>query len=407
MRSLKLPAGVMVVLTIVVTTTTASAHDGHNHGPTNGTHLPAYDQDRLSIVRDRYQSPSRIGVRTYQTANDGTQGCAVGGCCSTTGCSINSNLLVSPQNAVARQSGSAPDELEQLSLRMLSVVRHEMQGSRDYNSLMADADDVVRAAGRMRVGESQRVSTSVMLDEARTMLTPLKRMNTALKEDRQADSSLRAVQDVGRLLVSFGRDLQSSVSDPARTDREILPPRPVPTAPGRNSGVAIPAEMKGVALLPANEQAAAMRQRTCPVIGEPLGSMGKPIRVDVSGQSVYVCCEGCVNAVRRSPEKYLTTGNYGPPIPNRSIDQSRFPGPPPSSLSGSAEVRIPEEMKGVRLLPANEQAAALRQRTCPVNGEPLGSMGKPIRVDVSGRSVYVCCAGCVNAVQRNPEKYLR
>ena len=88
------------------------------------------------------------------------------------------------------------------------------------------------------------------------------------------------------------------------------------------------------------------------------------------------------------------------------MDQGQYPGPPPSSLSGSTAIRIPEEMKGVALLPTSEQAAALRQRTCPVNGEPLGSMGKPIRVDVSGRSIYVCCAGCVNAVTRNQQKYL-
>ena len=157
--------------------------------------------------------------------------------------------------------------------------------------------------------ESQRESTSVMLDEAGIMLTTLKRMNTALKEDRQANNSLRAVQGVGRLLLSFGRNLQSAVSDPATTDRELLPSRPMPTAPSRSSEVSIPAEMKGVALLPANEQAAALRQRTCPVNGELLGSIGKPIRVDVSGRSVYVCCAGCEKA--RSETRRSTFGDAG------------------------------------------------------------------------------------------------
>lgn len=44
---------------------------------------------------------------------------------------------------------------------------------------------------------------------------------------------------------------------------------------------------------------------------------------------------------------------------------------------------------------------------CPVTGEPLGSMGDPIPVTVQGRTIQVCCQGCVAAVQKNPEKYLK
>lgn len=48
-------------------------------------------------------------------------------------------------------------------------------------------------------------------------------------------------------------------------------------------------------------------QTVCPVTREKLGSMGPPIPVQVKGQTVYVCCEGCVNALRRNPEKYLSS----------------------------------------------------------------------------------------------------
>lgn len=50
-----------------------------------------------------------------------------------------------------------------------------------------------------------------------------------------------------------------------------------------------------------------MTQTVCPVTGEKLGSMGPPIPVNVKGRTVYVCCEGCVNALRRNPEKYLSS----------------------------------------------------------------------------------------------------
>jgi Cu(I)/Ag(I) efflux system membrane fusion protein len=47
-----------------------------------------------------------------------------------------------------------------------------------------------------------------------------------------------------------------------------------------------------------------------------------------------------------------------------------------------------------------------KQKTCPVTGEPLDSMGGPVRVDVSGRIVFICCKGCTNALRKDPAKYL-
>jgi hypothetical protein len=54
----------------------------------------------------------------------------------------------------------------------------------------------------------------------------------------------------------------------------------------------------------------------------------------------------------------------------------------------------------------DDQALAAQQKTCPVTGEPLDSMGGPVRVEVNGRVVFVCCKGCEPELRRNPEKYL-
>jgi hypothetical protein len=35
--------------------------------------------------------------------------------------------------------------------------------------------------------------------------------------------------------------------------------------------------------------------------------MGKPIGVKAKGQTIYVCCKGCVKEVEDNPEKYLET----------------------------------------------------------------------------------------------------
>ncbi|MBK6797225.1 MAG: hypothetical protein IPG76_10660 [Acidobacteria bacterium] len=42
--------------------------------------------------------------------------------------------------------------------------------------------------------------------------------------------------------------------------------------------------------------------------------------------------------------------------------------------------------------------------TCPVTGEPVS---KDLKVEVMGRTVYVCCAGCLEKVKKNPELYIR
>ncbi|WP_460166783.1 hypothetical protein [Thermostilla marina] len=48
-----------------------------------------------------------------------------------------------------------------------------------------------------------------------------------------------------------------------------------------------------------------MKQHICPVSGEMLGSMGTPIKVDVSGRQVWICCEGCRDSLLAEPDKYL------------------------------------------------------------------------------------------------------
>ena len=53
-----------------------------------------------------------------------------------------------------------------------------------------------------------------------------------------------------------------------------------------------------------------------------------------------------------------------------------------------------------------DRVLAARQKTCPVTGEPLDSMGGPVRVEVAGRVVFVCCKACEKPLRKDPEKYL-
>ncbi|MBL7042019.1 MAG: hypothetical protein ISR77_25520 [Pirellulaceae bacterium] len=47
------------------------------------------------------------------------------------------------------------------------------------------------------------------------------------------------------------------------------------------------------------------RQRTCPVLGSALGDHGEPVKLLVHGQPLFVCCQGCVNKVKETPDLYL------------------------------------------------------------------------------------------------------
>jgi hypothetical protein len=61
---------------------------------------------------------------------------------------------------------------------------------------------------------------------------------------------------------------------------------------------------------------------------------------------------------------------------------------------------------GLAKLPAADRALAEKQKFCPVSGERLGAMDKPIKIIVKGQTVFLCCAGCEAAIRKNPDKYL-
>lgn len=53
-----------------------------------------------------------------------------------------------------------------------------------------------------------------------------------------------------------------------------------------------------------------------------------------------------------------------------------------------------------------DRTLAARQKVCPVTGQPLDSMGGPVRLEVAGRTVFICCKGCEGPLRKNPGKYL-
>lgn len=78
--------------------------------------------------------------------------------------------------------------------------------------------------------------------------------------------------------------------------------------------------------------------------------------------------------------------------------------PPATSSSESGQMTSGDHSQAK--LSAEDQVLADKQKNCPVGGEALGSMGTPVKVMVGDRAVFLCCEGCREAVEKEPEKYL-
>ena len=136
-------------------------------------------------------------------------------------------------------------------------------------------------------------------------------------------------------------------------------------------------------------------QRICPVTEELLGSMGVPLKVDVKGRVVFICCSGCRDPLLAEPEKYLAVLDAA----NQPADDGLWIGltdEERQAIATAFEALTPED----RLL-------AETQRLCPVTDLPLGSMGTPKKVDVNGVPVFICCEGCRASLLKEPDKYLQ
>lgn len=113
--------------------------------------------------------------------------------------------------------------------------------------------------------------------------------------------------------------------------------------------------------------ASAAPQSTCPVMG---GAINPELYADVAGKRVYVCCGGCIGMIEKDPAKYLAI------------------------LEGRGEE--------VEALPETVPAGKV-QTICPVMG---GAVNPKLYADVDGKRIYVCCGGCIDAIRKDPAKYI-
>jgi hypothetical protein len=131
------------------------------------------------------------------------------------------------------------------------------------------------------------------------------------------------------------------------------------------------------------------------VLGPRCGDHFPVIRGVEAGQRVAISGAFLLDAeTRLNPS--LAASYFGATSRNTA---GRLPSEPAASKTGGGSSPL-------AALGPEDRRLAERQKVCPVTGKPLGSMGKPPRVDLSGRAVFLCCRGCEETLRSYPQRYL-
>ncbi|QQS47309.1 MAG: hypothetical protein IPM66_01150 [Acidobacteriota bacterium] len=112
-------------------------------------------------------------------------------------------------------------------------------------------------------------------------------------------------------------------------------------------------------------------KETCPVMGSPVN---KEIKFEWKGETYHVCCESCLETLKKNPALYLK------PPKSESHDDHGTP----------ADGKYIGKGDGIE--------------TCPVTGEPVN---KEVSAMINGRKVYACCPNCLESIKKNPDAYLK
>jgi hypothetical protein len=66
-----------------------------------------------------------------------------------------------------------------------------------------------------------------------------------------------------------------------------------------------------------------------------------------------------------------------------------------------------DDVPGLKELDEADRKLAEQQKFCPVNGNLLGTMGKPFKMSVKDRTFFLCCSMCKAEVDKDPDGILK
>ncbi len=126
---------------------------------------------------------------------------------------------------------------------------------------------------------------------------------------------------------------------------------------------------------------------TCAVSGEKLET--KNFSAKFFGRDVHFCCKDCLETAKANPSKYVKKTEAEQVAAIKSLT-SKNEGMHDHHAAKESATAFVGKGDGIE--------------SCPVTGEAIS---KDVSVQIQGKTVYACCANCLDAVKKNPELYLK
>lgn len=117
----------------------------------------------------------------------------------------------------------------------------------------------------------------------------------------------------------------------------------------------------------------------CPVSGDVFTVSSDSPKVEQEGKTYYMCCDGCVDKFKADPDKFLSAAHH------------------PDA---------PAPLDPATALPNDGTRVVGDVTRCPVSGKTFAVSDKSPKVELEGKTYYMCCKGCVDKFKAEPEKYL-
>lgn len=79
----------------------------------------------------------------------------------------------------------------------------------------------------------------------------------------------------------------------------------------------------------------------------------------------------------------------------------------PDPAEPTAEFEVPFSFVAITVAKATpaDRAAIATLGVCPVSGDDLGAMGGALKVSRGDQATFICCEGCLKAIQAEPDKF--
>jgi RND family efflux transporter MFP subunit len=159
--------------------------------------------------------------------------------------------------------------------------------------------------------------------------------------------------------------------------------------------------MASLAALSSKDRMLAEAQKFCAVItSNRLGEMGLPVKVELEGQPVFLCCAGCKQKALDNPHATVAKAaelRGGKPL--AADEPTPLADDVPASPDEESEIN-----KSLAALSLEDRKLAKKQRYCAVlDTSRLGAMGPPIKLIIEGKPVFLCCEGCQAKALADPQ----